>query len=183
LAANPEAKPFSFGISLSNFVISDMLWSLFDADNILPRDPLSVAIDISGTIKIRTDLFSPDALTKVVNPKHMPLELEKLSMNRIELSGAGTSLSADGGFIFDNNDLETFSGFPHPLGKIEAKLIGGHSLLDHLSKVGLLPKSEAMGLSMMLSMFTVPGDGDDVLDTTLEVTEQGQVLANGQRIR
>jgi hypothetical protein len=36
---------------------------------------------------------------------------------------------------------------------------------------------------MMMGMFTVPGVGDDVLDTVLEVTKKGQFLANGQRVR
>ena len=183
LAANPQAEPFGFGILLSNLVMSDMLWSLFDANDIMPRDPLSVALDISGTLKILSDLFSPDALTEFSNPKHMPLELESLSVDQFELSGADTSLSAVGGFTFDNRDLETFSGFPRPLGKIEAKLIGGHGLLDRLITIGLLPKNEAMGMRMMMGMFTVPGVGDDVLDTVLEVTKKGHFLANGQRIR
>ena len=183
LAASPQAEPFVFGILLSNLVMSDMLWSLFDANDIMPRDPLSVALDISGTLKILSDLFSPDALTEFSNPKHMPLELESLSVDQFELSGADTSLSAVGGFTFDNRDLETFSGFPRPLGKIEAKLIGGHGLLDRLITIGLLPKNEAMGMRMMMGMFTVPGVGDDVLDTVLEVTKKGHFLANGQRIR
>jgi hypothetical protein len=183
LAASPQAEPFGFGILLSNLVMSDMLWSLFDADDILPRDPLSVGLDISGTLKILSDLFSPDALTKFLNPKYTPLELESLSVDRFELSGADTSLSAVGGFTFDNSDLETFSGFPRPLGKIEAKLIGGHGLLDRLITIGLLSNNEAMGVRMMMGMFTVPGVGDDVLDTVLEVTQKGQFLANGQRIR
>ena len=183
LAASPQAEPFGFGILLSNLALSDMLWSLFDANDILPRDPLSVALDISGTLKILSDLFSPDALTEFSNPKHMPLELESLSVDQFELSGADTSLSAVGGFTFDNRDLETFSGFPRPLGKIEAKLIGGHGLLDRLITIGLLPKNEAMGMRMMMGMFTVPGVGDDVLDTVLEVTKKGHFLANGQRIR
>ena len=183
LAASPQAEPFGFGILLSNLMMSDMLWSLFDANDILPRDSLSVALDISGTLKILSDLFSPGALTEFSNPKHMPLELESLSVDRFELSGADTSLSAVGGFTFDNSDLETFSGFPSPLGKIEAKLIGGHGLLDRLITIGLLPKSEAMGVRMMMGMFTVPGVGDDVLDTVLEVTKKGQFLANGERIR
>ena len=142
-----------------------------------------MGLDISGTLKILSDLFSPDALTKFLNPKYTPLELESLSVDRFELSGADTSLSAVGEFTFDNSDLKTFSGFPRPLGKIEAKLIGGHGLLDRLITIGLLSNNEAMGVRMMMGMFTVPGVGDDVLDTVLEVTQKGQFLANGQRIK
>ena len=61
LVANPDSEPLSFCIWLSDFVMSNMLWSLFSATVVLHRDQLFVAIDIYGSIKFLTDLFSPDA--------------------------------------------------------------------------------------------------------------------------
>lgn len=40
-----------------------------------------------------------------------------------------------------------------------------------------------MGARMMMGMFGTPGEGEDVITSTIEVTEDGQVLANGQRLR
>ena len=36
---------------------------------------------------------------------------------------------------------------------------------------------------MMTGMFARPGDGEDTLVSTIELKEDGAVLANGQRIR
>ena len=36
---------------------------------------------------------------------------------------------------------------------------------------------------MMMGLFARPGDGEDTLVSTIEVQEDGAVLANGQRIR
>ena len=69
------------------------------------------------------------------------------------------------------------------MGRFETELKGGNRLLDRLIDIGLLPKSEAMAMRMMLSMFTVPGEGNDILKMLLEVTQEGRILSNGQRIR
>ena len=46
-----------------------------------------------------------------------------------------------------------------------------------------IQKSDAMAMRMMLSTVTIPGEGNDILKMLLEVTEEGRVLSNGQRIR
>ena len=40
-----------------------------------------------------------------------------------------------------------------------------------------------MGARMMMSMFAVPGQGEDELTSKIEVTGDGQVKANGQRLK
>ena len=62
-------------------------------------------------------------------------------------------------------------------------LTGGNGLLDTLVGLGLLPEEQAMGARMMLGLFARPGDGPDTLVSTIEVKEDGSVLANGQRVR
>ena len=49
--------------------------------------------------------------------------------------------------------------------------------------MGYLPEDQAMGMRMMMGMFAVPGDGEDVLTSTIQVKPDGQILANGQRLR
>jgi hypothetical protein len=72
---------------------------------------------------------------------------------------------------------------PRPRGRFETELKGGNRLLDRLTEIGLIQQSDAMAMRMMLSMFTIPGEGNDILKMLLEVTEEGRVLSNGQRIR
>lgn len=40
-----------------------------------------------------------------------------------------------------------------------------------------------MGARMMMGLFAVPGEGEDTLNSKIEVNGEGHVLANGQRIR
>jgi hypothetical protein len=71
---------------------------------------------------------------------------------------------------------------PRPEGSINLRLEGANALIDKLIQMGIVQQEDAMGARMMMSMFTIP-DGDDVLTSTIEVNEQGHVLANGQRIQ
>ena len=49
--------------------------------------------------------------------------------------------------------------------------------------MGLLPEEQAMGARMMMGLFAVPGDQPDSLKSKVEFTQDGQVLANGQRLK
>ncbi|MEL6412108.1 MAG: DUF2125 domain-containing protein, partial [Pseudomonadota bacterium] len=84
---------------------------------------------------------------------------------------------------FNNEDLSTFSGFPAPDGAIDLSLVGGNGLLDKLVAMGLVPEEQATGARLMLGLFTVPGTEADSLTSKIEVRPDGQVLANGQRLR
>ena len=55
--------------------------------------------------------------------------------------------------------------------------------MDTLVSSGLLPVQMAMGARMMMGMFAVPAEGEDTLKSKLEFTRDGQILANGQRIK
>ena len=59
----------------------------------------------------------------------------------------------------------------------------GNGLLDTLVGMGLVPEEQAMGARMMMGLFARPGDGEDTLVSTIEVKEDGSILANGQRIQ
>ena len=183
LNANPTAQPFNLGLSLSDFVMSDMMWALFDYEEILPRDPISLGLEVSGKIKLVHDIFSPEFIEALGQDNSIPFELEHIDIGQLHLAGAGAALEGAGRFEFDNSDFETFEGLPRPMGRFETELKGGNRLLDQLIDIGLLPKSEAMAMRMMLSMFTVPGEGNDILKMLLEVTQEGRILSNGQRIR
>ena len=57
------------------------------------------------------------------------------------------------------------------------------SLVAMASSVPVAPEEQAAGARMMMGLFAVPGDGEDTLTSTIEVKGDGQILANGQRIK
>jgi len=71
---------------------------------------------------------------------------------------------------------------PKPTGSAEFQLNGVNGLIDDLVAMGLLPQEQVMGARMFLGLLTVPA-GDDQLTSRIEVTADGQLLANGQRLQ
>lgn len=179
IGASDEPQDFGIAVSVIDFAVPDMLWSIADPQSILPRGPATVALDLTGSAKLLANLMDPE----VMNSPAPPGELHSLKLGGLVVSVAGAELTGEGDFTFDNSDLQTFGGVPRPTGAVDLQLVGGNGLLDNLVKMQIIPEDEAMQARMMMGLFAVPGDGEDTLNSTLEVNEQGHVLANGQRIQ
>ena len=173
----PSEDPQSFALrtTLVGLELDPMLWGMFDPTGQLPRDPATLVIDVDGDVILTEDIFDPSVADELMGA---PGQINALNINEIKLNLAGAELTGDGDFAF-NNEM----GMPIPSGVVNLMLVGGNGLLDKLVAVGLLPEEQAMGARMMMGLFARPGDGDDTLVSTIEVKEDGSVLANGQRIR
>ncbi len=183
VAKADEPQPFGLGLTVADFVMPEQLWSIFDPAGILPRDPATIAIDLTGKARIMHDLMDPATAAMLEQTGMPPGELHALTINDLRLSVAGAAVTGKGDFTFDNSDLQSFGGVPRPEGVVNLRIVGANGLIDRLIQMGLVSEDEAMGFRMMLGMLAVPGDGPDTLNSTIEVNEQGQVLANGQRIK
>ena len=183
LAKSDQEQDFALGVTLREFAVPDMLWGMFDPTGVLPHDPASVVIDLAGKGKVLFDMFNPEEAEAVENGEMMPGELNALTIRKLLVSAAGAQLTGTGDFTFDNSDLESFDGMPAPAGVAKLTLTGANGLIDSLIKMGLMTEQDAMGARMMMGMFGVPGDGEDTLNSEIEFTEEGQILANGQRIK
>lgn len=175
-----DPQNFAFGITLGDFVMSDMIWGIFDPTGQLPRDPATIELDLTGQAKLLVDYLDPEAAAQLAGP---PGEVNTLAVNTLVVDAAGARLEGQGDVNFDNTDLTTFPGMPKPVGVVNLSLAGGNGLLDKLVAMGLLPDEQAMGARMMMGLFAVPGDTPDTLNSKIEFTQDGQVLANGQRIK
>jgi uncharacterized protein DUF2125 len=183
LQKSAEAQDFGFALSMKDFTMADVLWGLFDPTGQLPRDPATIAVDLSGKAKVLFDFLDPDQAAILDETGAAPGELNAVTLNALEVDAVGARLTGTGDFVFDNSDLVTFDGMPRPEGAVDLSLVGGNALLDKLVGMGLLPEDQAMGARMMMGLFAVPGDGPDTLKSRIEVNQEGHVLANGQRIR
>ncbi|KNG93594.1 DUF2125 domain-containing protein [Pseudaestuariivita atlantica] len=182
LAKSDEEQGFGLGVTFGKFTMGDLLWSIFDPAGQLPRDPATIDLDLVGGVKLLVDLFDEDAMQAVERGEMLPGELQSLTLQNLLIEAVGAKLTGSGDFTFDNTDMQTYDGIPKPIGAVDLQLAGANALIDTLINMGLLPQEQAMGARMMMSMFAVPA-GDDVLKSRIEMNEQGQILANGQRIR
>ncbi|WP_170401031.1 DUF2125 domain-containing protein [Ruegeria arenilitoris] len=183
LKQSEEEQPFGFAINLTDFTMSDVLWSIFDPAGALPRDPATIALDTTGTAKILTNFFDPASIEELEESGDAPGELNSLKINELLVSLVGAKLTGDADFTFDNSNTEEFDGMPAPAGVANLQLVGANALIDKLIGMGLLQESDAMGARMMMGLMAVPGDEPDTLNSKIEFTKDGQILANGQRIK
>jgi len=183
VSKSDEEQEFSFGLTLGDFTMSDMIWSIFDPTEALPRDPATIVMDIVGKTTILANFLDPNVATGLEHSDNAPAQLNALTLNELLLSFAGATLSGSGDFTFDNSNTAMFGGMPAPQGAVDLKLIGGNGLLDRLVQIGILPEDQAMGARMMMGLFAVPGEAEDTLNSRIEINDQGHILANGQRIQ
>ncbi len=181
LSKTEEPTEFAFGLNFTDLTINDEIWAMGDPSGALPRDPITLKLDLTGTTKLFFDVLDP-AQADAMAMADVPGELHSLALNELLVSAAGAKLDGTGAFTFDNSDMTTIPDIPRPEGSATLNLEGANKLIDTLIAMGLLPQDQAMGARMMMGMFarTV---GDDQLSTTLEVNAEGHVIANGQRIR
>lgn len=181
LIPSDDEQDFGLRIRFGGLTVSDLIWSMIDPSQQIPRDPATLEVDVSGSGLLGIDITDPEAMEAAAD--EMPGQVNSLSINAIELALAGARLTGSGAFEMDNSGMGPFAPAPTPVGSIDMLLTGGQELLDRLIAMGLLPQDQAMGFRMMLGMFARPGAGPDELVSTIEVTAEGAVLANGQRIR
>lgn len=180
VSKSDEVQDFAFGLKLRDFTMSDVIWSMFDPAAQLPRDPATILLDLTGKAKLLVDWMNPDATAQMTGA---PGEVKEVSLGNLLVNAAGAKLEGSGDVTFDGAPAGLVPGAGNPVGDVDIALAGGNGLLDKLVAMGLLPQDQAMGARMMMGLFTVPGDAPDTLKSKIEFTPDGQILANGQRLR
>jgi hypothetical protein len=138
-------------------------------------------VDISGAAQLDVALMDAEQAQALAMKPGFPGKIENLSLNALTIDAVGLNVDGSGEFTFDNADTTTFPGMPRPDGMVTINVTGANALIDNLIAMGLIPADQAMMPRMMLGMFAKPV-GEDALQSVIEVKD-GQVLANGQRIR
>ncbi|MEM8729406.1 MAG: hypothetical protein AAGF79_05750 [Pseudomonadota bacterium] len=183
LTESETPSDFSLLVNLQAFQMSDMIWSLFDPQSILPRDPATLLVDLAGKATVFINLMDPTQTAALETTGEAPGQLDALDIKALELKLVGAELNGTGAFTFDNTDLATFGGMPRPVGALDLQLAGGNGLIDKLTQMGLIGEQEAGSARMMMGLLAVPGEAPDTLNSTLEINDQGHIIANGQRIQ
>lgn len=179
-----EPQDFSMVLRLVDVTVPEDVWMMFDPGRALVRSPLTAILDLGGRLVLPFDLTSDEtAMGAMMGGPMEVAQLDALDLHELRLSFGGAELTGDGGMVFDNTDFDTFPGFPRPAGTVNLALRGGNALLDALVGMGLIPEEDAGGARMMMALFARPGDGPDHLVSTIEVTPDGALMANGMRLQ
>lgn len=183
LTKGDAPQDFGLNLKLADFTLSDMLWALFDPTGKLPRDPANMALDLAGKASVLVDFMDPAQMAKIEDGDDEPVQLNALTLNSLLLSLAGAELTGQGAVVFDNDDMTVYEGMPKPVGDVAFKLTGANTLIETLVDMGLIGPEQMMMARMGLGAVAVPGEGDDVLKSEIEFTEEGGLIANGNRLK
>lgn len=172
-------------LRLVDLTISDDVWALADPIGAFPRGPATLILDLVGKVNLADAVYSDQAMMMMMMAGPLALgELTEITLNELQVNALGIQLSADAEFTLDYSDLETFDGFPRPVGMLSMALKGGNAMLDTLTNMGILSSQDVLGARMTLGMLARPvPNEDDSLTSTLELREDGSIYANGQRIQ
>jgi hypothetical protein len=181
LSKTDAPAPWAMGVNLSGLALNEEVWAMFDPQGMLPHDPATVRLDLTGTATPLFDAMDP-AQAEAMAASPMPVEVNSVNLGDLTIAFGGAEITGTGAFTLDNTDMTTIPGMPKPTGAVDLQLNGVNALIDSLVAMGLMPEEQAMGARMMLGMFAT-AVGEDQLTSRLEVTADGQILANGQRLQ
>ena len=178
LLALPTDSDVALGFNLSGLTLDDALWARLDPHGQLPHDAISANLDITGKARLNQDVSNAPVKAKA------PVgSIDQLTLNHLDLSGAGLSYTSTGSFAFDMTGPELSPGLPATTGSYDAKASGVNGLLDNLAKMGLVPPSGMQIARLMLAMLTRAGDAPDTLTSHVTIKPDGSIFANGQQIK
>lgn len=180
-ARTDEPVPFGARFTLADLTVSDMIWMMADPAGALPHDPVSINIALSGMARPLFDFLDPEQAMDMAMAD-LPAELHALSLDTLEVSAVGAGITGSGAFTFDNTDLTMFDGLPRPVGEAAVRVTGANGVMDKLVEMGMLRSEDVMGARMMMGMFATV-TGDDQLETSVVVNDQGHLIVNGQRLQ
>lgn len=160
--------------------LSDSLWDEADPQKLVPRGPISLVLDSSGTWTLDPRLMRG----MILRPDENPLAALTFNLTEARIEGAGVKMTGSGGLDFDFADRSRYiEEVPVPEGKLSFLTIGANGLLDKLVSAGALTSEELSGfrMGMMFLGKAVTGQTDH-LATELEF-RSGSFFLNGQKIR
>jgi len=173
LAQSAAPQAISARLAYRDVVLGPEIWGMIDPGQAIPRDPISVIADVTGSVRVLSNLFATDTAKMAA----IPGELVDLSVNELRIAVAGAELTGTGAASFAPGPV------PVPVGAVDLQLRGANALFDRLQAAGLVPFEQLAMARGLLGVFTRPGTEPDTVQTTLQFTEGGGIIANGMPLR
>ena len=178
LLASPTDSDVALSFHLAGLTLDDALWARLDPHGDLPHDAISANIDLTGKAHLDQGVSNVP-----INQKAPVGKIDQLTVNHLDLSGAGLAYTSTGSFAFDVTGPDIAPNLPATSGTYDAKASGANQLLDSLAKMGLVPPRGMQLARLMLAMLTRVGDQPDALTSHIAIKPDGSIFANGQQIK
>lgn len=172
-------QDWSLAYVIRGFGMSEQMWDQFDPARVMPREPMTVALDLAGRYGILPEALAPDWTPL---PGQTPLSEFGFRLNEFDLALFGLTMTGQGGLDLDMSDLTTFDGLPAPAGRLSFLTGGAYALIDRLAQLGRMSDEDVTGARAALLMLGRAGEEPDTLHTDLDFRDKGFFL-NGIRIR
>ncbi len=173
LRARPEPQPARMRIDLRDLRLADSLWSVFDPQALLPRDPIRLTLDADALLTVIGNVFAP------VTAGASPYRADAVNLRELALTGLGAAVSGSGDVRLSYPDGPDR---PEPDGAFRFRATGVYALIDRLQALGLLKADEIASLRMGLAFIAKPA-GNDVLKSDIRLGPKAGVTLNGMKVK
>jgi len=184
-----EPQSFASSFQINGLVLSEIFWALLDPGVQLPRDPINATGKFSGLATPRPDTPELDVLPQWSKESLSLSQISALKIETFKVDAVGAQLDVISDLTFDHTAMINLPGLallpdlPSPTGTIAIDVAGANTLLERLVATGRLRPDQSVLARLALGFLAVPGSAPDTLTSKIEFSEDGQILANGQRIR
>jgi hypothetical protein len=178
--ARPEAGDWALVYRLAGLALSPGLWDLADPGRILPRDPMTLALDLGGTYALDPKVLEPGWTSDPQAPP--PFREITVALRELLVAGAGASVTGKGDVAVDFTTMRTVDDIPQAKGALSFVTMGANALVERLNRLGVMTADDLQAARMGLLFLGRIEGGQDRLVTTLEFDGKSVTL-NGQRIR
>jgi len=161
--AGEDPSAGTLTVEIDGLAPEDATWARLDPQEVLPRDPGRVRVDILTTMRVvERGVWG------------LPLEFSNVTVRDVtaELLGAKAEMTGD---------VEILQPIAVPLGQLDLTLEGPGKLLGQLQRAGLLPQSLREMGDAMLQVYAAPAEATDSYTTDITFTYEG-VSVNGRRV-
>lgn len=180
-----DPQPWSLGLELLHLellgeALSGQLWAMADPAGVLPHDPATLIVNLSGRYAADPKGLLPGGWQR---GEDMPLAALSVVLDKVLLSALGVEITATGAVDLDFSKVEREEDLPEPLGKLSMLTKGANALIERLSASGLVAPEDLQSLRFGLLFIGRAGAEPDTLETVLEFGEGGAFSLNGQRLK
>ena len=159
------SAPLEFRLVMRDYAVGEALWSMFDPGKTIPRDAVTLILDIAATGRLSEPMDADEPLKG--------LELDSVTLRELTMQAGGAEILGSGSALVDLD-----GSVPRGDGQFEFSLKGLIGLSGAVAQLGIVPPEALLGLRGALGAFARPV-GEDHFVSEIEVRPDGSITANG----